>query len=243
MQLSLLQWNVWFEEDIERVLGFLRQHPTDVICLQELTSGYSRQKHANTWEYLARELGYSVHYQAVPVRTPEAEWQQANAILSRFPIVSTASHWIHEPVSVDDQPRSYVEAVLDIGGTPVTVATTHLSFAKQFALTPAKKAEVDRLTALVDATRGPYVLTGDLNDLPDSYCVSELMARLDHAGPPLTQNTWTTKPFIFPDFEATGLDWRLDYVFCKGLKVDDSKIIMTDVSDHLPIAVSLSIQP
>lgn len=35
-KLSILQWNVWYLEDIKNTAQFLSENKADVICLQEL---------------------------------------------------------------------------------------------------------------------------------------------------------------------------------------------------------------
>ena len=51
-----------------------------------------------------------------------------------------------------------------------------------------------------------------------------------------TENTWTTKPFSYNGFEATKLDYKLDYVFTSDdITVKDIRVIKTEYSDHLPI--------
>ena len=241
MHLTVLQWNVWFKENIERVIDVLKAQDADIICLQELTRGYIEQSQENTWEYIAHGLGYEYRVQEIPIVTPEAQWSQANAIFSRYPITNKVVHWIHEPRDFEDltdQYRGYLEITVDVKGNHFTIATTHMSFNTD----PNNDQELQTLLSIVDSKQSHFILTADLNALPDSQRVAELEKRLHHAGPPYDQKTWTTKPFRHEDFEAATLDWRYDFVFTsQDVNVADARIVQTDVSDHLPILTAIEL--
>jgi endonuclease/exonuclease/phosphatase family metal-dependent hydrolase len=241
MHLTVLQWNVWYQEKIERVLTQLQSYSADIICLQELTRGYVEQSHENTWEYLAHELGFFYCAQEIPIITADTQWSQANAILSRFPIEASERVWLHEPTDpqdMHDQFRGYLEATIAIGDSMLTVATTHMSFNTG----PDRDPELDTLLGLLHKQPRNYVLTGDLNALPESRRVTELAKLLQHAGPSYEQKTWTTKSFRHETFQAETLDWRFDYIFTSSdVPVVSAYIPKTDVSDHLPVLATIDI--
>lgn len=241
MELKVVQWNVWFKENIERVLDVLKKLNADVICLQELTQGYVEQTHENTWQYIGHELGFYFRAQEIPIITANSQWLQGNAIFSRYPIVHKHAEWLHEAISADDpndQNRGYLEVTIDAEGKEFTVATTHTSFNSD----PDSDHELDNLKRLAGYHKNNYALTGDLNATPDHPRVDGLLEILNNAGPPFDQNTWTTKPFVLHDFEATTLDWRYDYIFIsRDVEVVDASVIETDVSDHLPIMATFHI--
>ncbi|HYF96811.1 MAG TPA: endonuclease/exonuclease/phosphatase family protein [Patescibacteria group bacterium] len=235
MQVTILQWNVWYKENVERVCGVLKKLDADIICLQELTNGYIKQSHESTWEYIAHMLGYEFRHHEIPIIKADDQWLQANAIFSRYPIKSKKSLWLHQPVNDKDpvdQCRGYMETGLNINGNLVTVGTTHMSF----GIDPEKDGELEKLLSIVETHPEQFILAGDFNATPDSRRISQLAKRLNHVGPPFDQNTWTNKPFDFPDFNASTLDWRYDYIFAtQDIKVLDASIVNTDVSDHLPV--------
>ena len=72
--------------------------------------------------------------------------------------------------------------------------------------------------------------------------VKKIQKILRNCGPNIKEKTWTTKPFDLNGFKATGLNWRLDYIFAtKDLKVTNSQIIKTEYSDHLPLIVEFEV--
>ena len=240
MRFSVLQWNIWFQEDIKNVLNFLKHQNADILCLQELTIGCPMQSQINTCEFLAESLGYYLYYHDIPIITSEAEWLQANAILSRYPIVKTNAEWVYEPKAEDgyhDQHRAYIEAQIEIGDKIITFATVHMSFIKADEDARQKVQEADRLISIISEREGPYILTGDLNALPGSYEINELSKHLAHAGPDFNETTWASKKF-----GGAEPDRRLDYIFYDGPQLIDSQIIETEASDHEPIIANFKIE-
>jgi endonuclease/exonuclease/phosphatase family metal-dependent hydrolase len=243
MEFSVLQWNVWYREDLEKVVDFLRQHPADVVCLQELTIDDPKQGRKHGPRYIAEQLGYQAHFQEFPIEPidgPKETW--ANGLFSRFPIAQRSRTWINKSDGdggYSNEFRAYIEVELEVGkGRTLTAGTTHMSYTDRFVELPSKKAETDRLMQALKPRTERHIFTGDLNALPGSYTIRQLEKRLKSAGPNNDQKTWTTKPFSYRGFEARTLDWRLDYVFATpDLEVVSAEIIDTELSDHLPVLV------
>jgi endonuclease/exonuclease/phosphatase family metal-dependent hydrolase len=237
MILSLLQWNIWYKEDIRDIAKFLREHPADVVCLQELTI-QNIPETGHTPDYIAKQLGY--HHFCKEIDLGEGKINIANGIFSKYSIVSTSWEWINEPTGTDrydDEYRAYVEVTLDIDGTRVTIATVHMSYTNAFVSTPRKQQETQYLIDILKTKkRGRFIFTGDLNAMPGSPTIEAISSVLKHIGPGVSQTTWTTKPFSYDDFEETKLNWRLDYIFATpDVKAISAEILKTKYSDHLPI--------
>lgn len=242
MEISILQWNVWYKEDIRNIAKFLLANPADIICLQELTRGY-QQIESDTIEYIAKSLGYHYHFQEIPF--DDDRWTQANGIFSRFPIIDKESRWINEPTGTghyDDEYRAYIEVTVTIDGRELTVGTTHMSYTNGFVGSARKEQEADKLLDIVSNKKQSYIFTGDLNSAPDSNTVSRISKVLNNVGPDIIEKTWTTKPFTYDGFIENDLNWRLDYIFTSNdIQLVSSNVLKTDFSDHLPILAQLRI--
>ncbi len=240
--MKLLQWNVWYKEDIENILLQIQEINPDVICLQELTIGFDDQKVKNTIEFLSEKLGFNNYYKEMKPGTDN--WSIANSILTRYPIKSSYFNWINQPTGsggYDDEYRCYIQVTLDIEDKEFTVATTHMSYTDRFIETDRKLMESESLIRNFK-NRKRFIFTGDLNVTPDSKVIKNISKYLTHSGPDLKQPTWTTKPFEYNGFSAVTLDWRLDYVFSsKDVTILDTEIIQTNYSDHLPILVNIKV--
>lgn len=242
MQISILQWNIWYKEDICSIAKFLLEHPADIICLQELTI-QDTPEIGHTPDYIAKQLGYHHFYKEIDLG--EGKINIANGIFSRYPIVDTKWEWINTATGTghyDDEYRAYIEATLDIDRKKMTVATTHMSYTNAFVSTPRKEQEADKLTAILEAKQRNFVFTGDLNAPPDATTINKVSRCLSNVGPDLTEKTWTTKPFSYDGFEETKLNWRLDYIFATpDIKTASAEVLRTDYSDHLPVLAQIEL--
>jgi endonuclease/exonuclease/phosphatase family metal-dependent hydrolase len=243
MKITLLQWNVWYKEDIRNIVQFLKSNPTDIVCLQELTIDSPDQVIKDSPLYVADQLGYNYHYKDLPLDPNDKNHMKlANGIFSKFPISHSTYTWINQPQSsggYDDEFRALVAATLDIDGRSLDVATAHMSYTHRFEGTARKSQETQALVKALEGLSNPTIFTGDLNATPGSETVVAIEQILDNAGPAYDQNTWTTKPFSYNGFEETELNWRLDYAFkSSSIKVLSSEVPPTDYSDHLPLLIT-----
>lgn len=246
MQLTYLQWNVWYLEDTHNIASYLKENPADIISLQELTINHEGQTEHNTPEYIAKQLGYNFCIGGEDFTEDGEKRWFGNAVFSKYPIKSHRQSWINEPIGTggfDDEYRTYLEAILDVDGTELVVATTHMSYTHEFHVTERKQKETDKLIEELKTVNGKkLIFSGDLNATPGSYTIDQIGSLLKSAGPEPDQKTWTTKPFSYQGFEETELNWRLDYVFTSGhIQVVSSEVEPTEFSDHLPIRTVLEL--
>ncbi len=238
---SILQWNIWYLEDIRKVAEFLKQNKADIICLQELTIDFDQQNNIHTPEYIARELGYHVYYQDITFDGKALKL--ANAIFSKYELCETRTVWVNAEGGsghYDDENRAYVEATVTIDGKKLTVGTVHMSYTHAFEPSERKLQETNALVEAIKDKSKNFILTGDFNAVPGSKVISRIEKYVKNLGPDYSQKTWTTKPFSYDGFEATKLDYRLDYVFgSQDIQFESAKVLATDVSDHLPVLVKI----
>ena len=246
MKISVLQWNIWYREDIKRIASFLLKQQADIICLQELTVNYQGQDIKDTPSYIAEQLGYHYYVKELPIESTDGQRMMlANGIFSRFPLLKKRFAWINEPKEnggYDDEYRAYVEVTVDTGSTELTIGTTHMSYTHRFEVTKNKKHETDTLMRELEKPQNKIVFTGDLNAAPGSYTVNAINQLLKNASPDFAEKTWTTKPFSYNGFEESNLNWRLDYIFASDeIKMTSTKILKTQYSDHLPVLSTFDI--
>ncbi len=244
MKVSVLQWNIWYLEDTRKVTEFLKQNKADIICLQELTIGFDQQNNIHTPEYIAKELGYHVYYQDITFDGKTLKL--ANAIFSKYELYDVRTVWINTEGGsghYDDENRAYVEATVTIDGKNLTVGTVHMSYTHAFEPSERKLQETDALVEAIKSNKKNFVLAGDFNAQPDSEVVKRIEKHVKNLGPGYDEKTWTTKPFSYNGFEATELDYRVDYVFgSQDIQAESAKVLSTDISDHLPIWMELNLR-
>lgn len=240
MTIKHLQWNIWYKEKINNVVRLIKELDPDVVSLQELAINcVDNPGIASTAEYVAEKTGMHFHFKEADRWNDDDEMEAiGNGIFSKYPLVRTFAQHVQEPpaefTDYSHEGRVYIEADIQVGGSVITIGTTHLSYVPWFEITDAKRREADNLLPLLKP-KG-YIFSGDLNSSPDSYTITELSKRLRSCGPDHSENTWTTKPFEHGGFEEHELNWRLDYSFASSdMRCVSSEIIKTDFSDHLPI--------
>ncbi|MBR2709008.1 endonuclease/exonuclease/phosphatase family protein [Candidatus Saccharibacteria bacterium] len=230
MVIKLLQWNIWFKENIDNILTELRRFDTDIVCLQELSITTADDSNAKK----LKELYPFVYYEIAD--TFQDGRSQCNAILSKYPFLKTGKHFVQEPSDdkndYSKEGRVYLEAQLDIDGKEITIGTTHLSYTHKFEETPLKDEEINKLVSYINK-KERFIFTGDLNTTKTSKYIKQIEQLLISND---TTNTWTTKPFSYQGFNEDKLNWKLDYVFSTpDIQIEETKTLETRFSDHLPI--------
>ena len=233
-------------ERIENVIHVLESANPDILCLQELSGNTEVNPKIKTDEIICQKLGM---YCFTEKSQEWSDWHkdyQSNGIFSRFPIRKKFSQFLRQPhpscvIDWSKEGRVYLETELDIYGHLLTIGTTHLSYTHGFENQEERREEEENLKKYVEK-RENYIVSGDFNSSPNSNIIAYLTSNMLHCGPPMNENTWTTKPFEHNGFKETELRWRLDYVFAsKEIKVKNAYIYNTNASDHLPIIVEFEI--
>lgn len=233
-----------YEEKAENIASLVKEIKPDILCVQELGGEGAHSNHALT--QLAQMFAEHYFEPANILGASGEELNLGNGIFSNFPMTAKKKVELWSgpnPTSNNkSEQRIYVEAVVNIEGRPLTVGTTHLSFAPNFADTPDRLAQLQKLMTAVGTQKSRFVITGDFNSTKDTKIIKELKSRFVSAGPDETEPSFSTIPFSFLGFDVKGLDWRVDYIFTTpDIKVLSSQIISTKFSDHLPILAEFEI--
>jgi endonuclease/exonuclease/phosphatase family metal-dependent hydrolase len=239
MQLSVLQWNVWFREHADNIASVLADQQADILCLQELTQDSYVNPSADIPARIAA-LGYEYDYRQT-LKVPGAEYyHMGNGIFSKYPIRERRHVYLQYEgthAGVHHENRVYLEITIETPVGFMTIGTAHLSFQPELV-----EVESQQLQHAIEHHRERYLFTGDLNVMPDTPVVKMLEQHLLPVGPDYTHGTWPTKPYVFDGMEVPDLSRRLDYLFAtRDITVTKSCLIETPYSDHLPVRLELSL--
>lgn len=242
MSMKLLQWNILYLDSIDKIddiIKELKKFDADIVCLQEVSETYN----SNTIDKLLKSYKYSEFAYADEKKLENRI--QGNAILSKYPIIEKKEHLIsprHDyENNIKREGRVYLEVdILLPSNEKITVSTVHNSLYKKHR---PRGAELDITLALISKHTKRFIFAGDLNSTPDDPYVKNIQKYLCHSGPSMEEKTCTTKPRTFDDgSKEPYLNLRIDYVFnTPDIKILDSKIIKTQMSDHLPIMTKFKI--
>jgi endonuclease/exonuclease/phosphatase family metal-dependent hydrolase len=242
MRLKVLQWNVWFQEDPERIAAEIRRLDPDVACLQELA--VHRETGLDMPAMLDRALAPQYRGRFAEAQSwvmPGRHEAIGNGIYTKLPVHAHRLRVLNPPAvnpgHVTHQGRVYLETELAAGADSVFVGTTRRAVEGW----SGHEGEIRALSNEV-SDRRRYILCLDPNVLPTHPFIDRLGTELVAAGPSYECPTWTTKSQVYPGATYDALGWRLDYVFVSpDMQVREAAIPETEVSDHLPIVVELDI--
>jgi endonuclease/exonuclease/phosphatase family metal-dependent hydrolase len=227
--------------DLPRLAQVLARADADVICLQEVDRYFGeRSEDVDQAELLSRGLDMQLAW-APSIEEPRAgssPRQYGNALLSRLPILASDMHRL--PGS--GEPRSALNALVDLDGATLRITTTHLSGGD-----PGRRAEqVAALAALHADPAEAGVVVGDFNTGPDAAELTALRERFTDAWE-LAQERDDRAGWRFwhrghgDTFPARGADRRIDQVWVTpGVEVTAARVLRGEgASDHLPVVVDL----
>lgn len=217
----------------------------DVLALQEVDRNQVRSNRADLTAIAAEAMGADEHrFVAALAGSPGATWTAATgeeqpddaaygiALLSRLPVAGWEVVRLPRlptrvpmrfpgqllPTLVHDEPRVAVAATVRGPGGPLTVATTHLSFVRQW-----NGRQLAHLRASLAGAERPLVLTGDLN------MGVERAARITGMQP-LAQHA---------TFPADAPTEQLDHVLADPALPARSEVRRMRLSDHCALVVDL----
>jgi endonuclease/exonuclease/phosphatase family metal-dependent hydrolase len=150
-----------------------------------------------------------------------------NAVLTRGEIRETFVH----PLPGSGEPRSLLQADIDVDGTGLTFFVTHLA-AWGRLLRNTRMSQVAELGDITARGSLPHVLVGDFNVPP---AAEEIRTLLTHGH---LRVCGDAREATFPMTRQ-----RLDYVFCDPRwEVVGSEVIRRGPSDHWPLVVELRLR-
>lgn len=210
--------------DPARIAAVLSEIDADVIGLQEVDARRLGERNLDQWAYLSEATGM---HAIVGANVLDHQGRFGNAILTRWPVLSTRLHDLSVPGL---EPRGAIDADIRIGGTLVRVIAAHLG------LDPwERNAQITRVLNLIGKhPERPTVFMGDLNEWRGR---SPRIRRLEHC---------------FEDcaaprsFHARMPTLRLDRIFVSsGLALSRYEVVRTQLtrraSDHLPVRATLAL--
>lgn len=241
-----------------RMLAQIKKYNADVLCLQEFFTS-TDSVYYNNLEVVKKELGYPYHH----FSSDNDGWLQYNGeiILSRYPIVAGSMLRYPRPL----MPDALIKADIAVGKDTVRFITTHLQSvrfsrseyedleqikrredgavqASKNILAKLKRGFVLRSQQVhlakshISASPYPSVLTGDFNDIPNSYTYAQMRGERKDAFLESGFAVGRTYSGISPTL-------RIDYILpSKHFEVLQFKREVQDLSDHYMLVTDLRLR-
>ena len=245
LELRVLVYNIHAGKDaaradnLQRVAAIVREARADVVLLQEVDSMTTRSGGVDQLAALARRTGMHGAYGST------LEFQGGAyglGVLSRFPIASRRLVVLpSDPPAprsgTGREPRGAFIVVVTTPIGPVHVIDTHLDASADDRWRREEALAVVTLADSLSAAGARLLVGGDFNTTPGSF-VHAIVADA------LLRDAWGVcgdgTGFTFPAAEPVR---RIDYLFLSPASTClAARVIPTDASDHLPVAVDVRIR-
>ena len=229
--------------NLDAIAEVIREQDPDIVALQEVDRLRSRSGKADQVVYLAEKLGmywaYSPSY--FDIETREGRGMYGNAILSKYPIVSSYDHtlWRRGQLMPGEydwviEKRSILETKIDVNGRLINVFSTHLS-----TTADQRQIQTAEIKTLLTQMKGPKILMGDFNAKPQDPEMKNLSRYVDVLEQsPIKGSQRATWP------NGTASTEAIDYILVsKEWELKEAKVVIeeTGASDHNPIVAIISL--
>ena len=254
-------------QNMDSILDEIRTYKPDLVCFQEFFSDGENRKN-DALRILTKDMGYGYHY----FSRDQVHWRtiiSGTAIFSRYPIIKA---WkVPFPNTIEEGTESTLFADILVGRDTVRVATLHLqSFRfmprdyqslgmiknqQDKGLAESRKilrkmrntfylhgAQSDFVRRELDKSPHPLIVTGDLNDVPNSYAYLTIRGKGRDAF--LEKGSGIGKTFTSASSRFMGKlpTLRIDYIFTDpAIETKGFKIIGKQLSDHYAIMADLKL--
>ncbi|GHE45502.1 endonuclease/exonuclease/phosphatase family protein [Sphingobacterium griseoflavum] len=213
--------------DLEAIARVIRAQSPDIVALQEVDQFTRRSGNVDQAKAIAEQLG--MHYFYAKAMDYDAG-AYGQAILSRFPIRSTAVRQLPSAPEFRGEPRILGEAFIQLpNGSTLRFGTVHLDAQKSEANRLLQAKALQRILA---EQKTPMIIAGDFNAIRSSEAMKVLDAAFTHS--------CTTCAFTIPVLKPNK---TIDYILLDKRKtwsvVSHETIQETYASDHFPVVTVL----
>lgn len=220
--------------DVDGIANVIKSKMPDVVLLQEIDSCTTRSLGIDQAKEIAARAKYPYYhfFRIMDYRSGE----YGLAMLSKKPFKETKTYLFPDEIEgqVMTSDNAVGTAIINIGGTDITFAVTHLS-----TIQSERDLQITyALENIFEPIKRPIVLGGDFNATPSNSTI----AILDAAGFTRT-NTDPTKFTIPSNNPNRELDYITYYPNDRFRVVSHMVITGVNASDHLPIISVLEIKP
>lgn len=243
-----------------KMMDLLKEQNADVLCMQEFFSS-TDPVYYNNIEYIKKELGYPYYYFSWD-NDGYLQWV-GQIIFSRYPIIDSGMIRYPKPA----MPEALLHIDIALNKDTIRIYTTHLQsvqfqkqdyekiqnientndgmvensrniFSKLKRGVMRRCGQADIVKQIISTSPYPFILTGDFNDVPNSYTYFTI--RDDNLQDAFLQSGFgvgKTFSYIAPTL-------RIDYVFAtKDFAIKQFNRIVKNYSDHYMLVTDVQLKP
>ncbi len=227
--LTVISYNIWFAEDIDRALSELKeinsQKGLDIVLLQEMDE--------TGVEQIARELRLNYVYFPAAIE-PTYGKNFGNAVLTRWQIVDSQKLILPHKSLSNRMNRVAARATIRIHEAEILVYSLHTE--SVFTLPRFRKDQYTTVLNDIGPEARFVIIGGDFN----SFTEADVKAVEDDFRQAGFTRVSEGSGYTVIKF---GVEMTTDHVFAKGFVVEEAgKLTGATASDHLPIWVTLRLK-
>ena len=264
--MKLISFNIGIKIDNSKQIGeFIQSEKPDFVVFQEIIRSFDEsvfdmyKSELHIEKIIGKDLPY--HFFGPQWITDHMEKngkmyrdfggfiEQGNEIFSKFPIIKATNEHYHQNYRLEidwtnfhteDHPRSVQVTELEVKGKKLQILNLHGLYSvdkkdsertiKQckYVLNAAKRKDI------------PTIIAGDFNLFPDTKSIKLLDKEFRNLIK--EYKIISTRPKFDHGTEKNTTESVVDFIFVNDkIKVNDFKVIKTDISDHLPLVLDFDI--
>jgi endonuclease/exonuclease/phosphatase family metal-dependent hydrolase len=241
-----------------KMMDLIKEQNADVLCMQEFFHSTDTGYYGNL-NFVMEELGYPYYYYSWD-DDGYKQWG-GQVIFSRLPIIDSSMIRFPKP----SLPESLLQADIVFNGDTIRLYTTHLQsvqfqkqdferlhrikktdetmvedskniFSKLKRGVVRRSVQADVVKEFISKSPYPFILTGDFNDVPNSYTYFTIRGKeLQDAFLETGLGVGRTYSYIAPTL-------RIDYIFTtKDFSIRQFNRIIKNYSDHYMLVTDLQL--
>lgn len=234
-----------------QVRDFLTMENPDILALQEVNNGTDLSLPDNLKTILGlNKILPGFHYHFAPellIAHKEGKVEIGNAIFSRFPIVENKSAFFDVPytdLTIIDAKHDYSKDPKNIHFVKIQINDQYINVFNTHGIWGLDGGDNDRRLAMsetiVNEVKGKenVILSGDFNVKPNTETIGNIEKELKNVFKNELTSTFNMKHKDNPGY-ATAV---VDMIFTsKNMSIIDHYCPQVDVSDHLPLVMTVEI--
>ncbi|MDO8240479.1 MAG: endonuclease/exonuclease/phosphatase family protein [Candidatus Moranbacteria bacterium] len=251
MKIKIININLWQTGNLqENAFDFLKKEDADIVLLQEVRNGKGDglERQFKPLDIMLLELKYP-YFDYAPTfleNMKVRKIEEGNVILSKFPIKSSRAIFYDVPYgerngsSVEDftfTPRNLQCAEIDLGDESLNVYNTQGIWGTD-GEDNERRLQMGEVIANEVSNKTSVVLAGDFNVKENTETIKKIERNLVNVFKGELKNSFNMRVKKGPEFAIAVVDM---FFASSNLKVVEHSCPDIDVSDHLPLIVTLDI--
>ena len=253
MAIKVISLNLWWGGELfPAIIEFLKAQAADIVLLQEVHNGHdaAAEPKYRSLDFLQEQLGYPYQdfAQMYVVNQPPGPTPLGTAVLAKFPVAGRSVRFFVEgdreiyddvPEQWPIFPRLLQHCRLDTPASELNVFNMHGVWDLDGDNFSASRRRMSRI--IIEATSGlaNVILAGDSNAKRTNPAMRAIEKHLRPVFGDELKTTFNMRRKANPGYRTAAVD--LMYV-SSDIKVASKSCPVVDISDHLPLVVTLEVR-